>query len=136
MDAVIQRILANAQQAPDTSDDDIDQYENPVDMLVSQEGIWIEGNYKRLMTIWKGLKGLCSKVMPDHPELLADANFRVFASFAYRWTAAESDSDDEDTMNTITQTASGLAEAQPDPDPEAGPGPEADSPAAPAMQSQ
>ena len=92
------------------------------DMLVSQEGYWIEGNRVKLMRIWKGLKGMCRLIMPEQPELLAQASFALFASFAYRWTSADDDDSDDDSSDsdagvTGTDVPSGARSPRPPGDP-------------------
>lgn len=108
MEAALHRLLSgeldeeNSYENSDENGDDESMTYN--DMLIGQEGLWIEGNHRQLMRIWRGLKGLCRAIMPDQPEVLADASFRVFASFMYRWTAEEggggSDSDASELRGT------------------------------------
>lgn len=106
MEAALRRLLSDELDDDNSEDDNISEDESMTynDMLIGQEGLWIEGNHRQLMRIWRGLKGLCRSIMPDQPEVLADASFRVFASFMYRWTAEEggasSDSDASELQGT------------------------------------
>ncbi len=118
----MERALAQILSGQNTDSNDMDTDEGPDeighgrgdidDMLVTQEGYWIEGNRMKLMRIWKGLKGICHRIMPEQPELLAQASFALFASFAYRWTAAEdssssSGSEDDDGVSTAETELTG-----------------------------
>lgn len=69
------------------------------DMLVTNECEWVRQRRKELMQTWKGLKQICTKTFPDEKQILGDASFGIFASFIYRWTAAESDSDTDTDMD-------------------------------------
>lgn len=98
-------MMAIAHEAHSSDDEDLVMPTDPMDMLVSEEGIWVDSNYQGLMKTWRGLKGLCRAFLPEQEGVLADANFRVFASFVYRWTAAgDSDSEESDGDDIIPET--------------------------------
>lgn len=98
MEAAIRHVLSNIHEHVNDSDSDSDGEElgDPMDMLITGEGAWIHGNHQNLIRIWRGLRCLCHQIMPEHKGLLADATFKVFASFMYRWTAVEGSEEDSD----------------------------------------
>ena len=67
------------------------------DLLVTNEGHWIEAHKANLLQMWKLLKQGRSRFNNSY---LDGCNFRIFCSFVYRWT--ENDSDDEDDSEADT----------------------------------
>ncbi len=120
-DGVIERTIANHVRI-NTDDDAQGTTDSPSmnDMLIGQESLWIEGNSHELMRIWRGVKSLCRTIMPEQPGVLAEANFRVFASFLYRWTAeVEEDTSTDDDGEEPTGTAEhSHTQAEPQPPPQ------------------
>lgn len=101
MDSLIQSVIAGMDTHTHDSDSDSSGSDgDPMDMLISGEGTWIQGNHHNLMRIWRALKCASKTAMPEHKGLLAHATFRVFASFMYRWTAEEDEDNDLEFMQT------------------------------------
>ena len=59
------------------------------DLLVTNEGEWIEAHRHNLLQLWNLLKQGKSRFNDNY---LTACNFRIFCSFVYRWTEDE-DSD-------------------------------------------
>lgn len=65
------------------------------DLLVTNEGEWIESHTQKLKQIWRVLQQACKR---SGNSYLGDCSFNVFASFMYRWT----DQEDGDTGSVIS----------------------------------
>ena len=63
------------------------------DLLVTNEGEWIEAHRHNLLQLWKLVKQGSSRL---NDRYLGGCNFRIFCSFVYRWTEDESDADESD----------------------------------------
>ena len=61
------------------------------DLLVTNEGEWIEAHRHNLLQLWNLLKQGRSRFDDNY---LTGCNFRIFCSFVYRWTEDE-DTDEE-----------------------------------------
>ena len=83
------------------------------DLLVTNEGEWIEAHRHNLSQLWNLLKQGKSRFNDNY---LTGCNFRIFCSFVYRWTEDEDtdeegsdaemsdDGEEEDTENTANET--------------------------------
>lgn len=63
------------------------------DMLVTNEGQWIEANRPALLQLWRLLKQGAAKF--EGLGVLNQCNFHIFCSFCYRWTE-----DDDDVISS------------------------------------
>ena len=63
------------------------------DLLVTNEGEWIEAHKANLLQLWKLLKQGRSRFNDSY---LNGCNFRIFCSFVYRWTENDTDEDDSE----------------------------------------
>jgi len=61
------------------------------DLLVTNEGEWINAHRHNLLQLWNLLKQGKSRFNDNY---LTGCNFRIFCSFVYRWTEDE-DTDEE-----------------------------------------
>lgn len=78
--------------ASDTSSD-VDLEVVFEDLLVTNEGEWIEAHKANLLQLWKLLKQGRSRFNDSY---LNGCNFRIFCSFVYRWTENDTDEDDSE----------------------------------------
>lgn len=68
------------------------------DLLVTNEGEWIEAHRHNLLQLWNLLKQGKSRFNDNY---LTGCNFRIFCSFVYRWTEEE-DTDEEGSEAGMT----------------------------------
>ena len=76
------------------------------DLLVTNEGEWVEAHRHNLLQLWNLLKQGKSRFNDNY---LTACNFRIFCSFVYRWTEDEN-SDDEDSDDSDADMSSEDAE--------------------------
>lgn len=69
------------------------------DLLVTNEGEWIEAHRHNLLQLWNLLKQGRSRFNDNY---LTGCNFRIFCSFVYRWTEDE-DTDEEDSDDAMSE---------------------------------
>lgn len=105
-------IVAEGSQASDTSSEPGLEVMFE-DLLVTNEGEWIEAHRHNLLQLWNLLKQGKSRFDDSY---LTGCNFRIFCSFVYRWTEDEDtdeegsdaemseDGEEEDTENTADET--------------------------------
>ena len=76
------------------------------DMLVTDEGEWIQSHRQKLLQLWRLLKRGCAR----HSDLyLSGCSFAVFSSFVYRWTLAEGeDSSDSVSLASVSSHSSSV----------------------------
>lgn len=76
------------------------------DMLVTDEGEWIQSHRHKLLQLWRLLKRGCAR----HSDLyLSGCSFAVFSSFVYRWTLTEGeDSTDSVSLASVSSHSSSV----------------------------
>jgi hypothetical protein len=70
------------------------------DMLVTNEGQWIEANRPALLQLWRLLKQGTARF--EGLVLLNQCSFHLFCSFCYRWT----EDDDNVSSTNLSDTSS------------------------------